>query len=379
MPNPTPGGANRIVVNTPPTLSPVGDQVANLGFMLFVTNSAQDAEQQAGLQILTFHLLSPPRGAAMNPATGVFAWAPAPDQATGSNYTINVWVEDNGLPRLSATNTFHVVVPAANTAPVIGPISDQTVSLGQTVSFTVSATDGQSPPQILTFSLDPGAPAGASIDPVSGAFTWTPAAEQVPSVNPITVRVQDNGSPALSSTRTFTVYAVTGNTAPVLGTIADKSVLVGQTVSFTVSATDVESPPQILSFTLEPGAPADASLNASSGLFSWTPTNAPSTNQFTVRVADNGTPPLSATGSFTVTVSPLRLSVGINTAGTTISISSQVVAGRHYRLDVAETLATSGSWQAVPGYEDVLANTGNLNIDLSTTGTNRFYRLVLLP
>src|SRR5207302_1871699 len=60
-----------------------------------------------------------------------------------------------------------------------------------------------------------------------------------------------------------------GNTAPVLGPIGNRSVHQGQTLTFTATATDAEAPPQILSFSLDAGAPVVAHINASSGLFSW--------------------------------------------------------------------------------------------------------------
>jgi len=47
------------------------------------------------------------------------------------------------------------------------------------------------PAQTLTYSLDGGAPAGASINAVSGAFTWTPTEAQGPGSVPITVRVTE--------------------------------------------------------------------------------------------------------------------------------------------------------------------------------------------
>jgi hypothetical protein len=87
----------------------------------------------------------------------------------------------------------------------------------------------------LTYSLDPGAPAGATIDPSTGAFSWTPAPGQGSATYNITVRVTDNGSPSLSGTQTF---AVTVNAAPTI-----TSQPVGQTVfpnanvTFSVGAT----------------------------------------------------------------------------------------------------------------------------------------------
>jgi hypothetical protein len=96
-----------------------------------------------------------------------------------------------------------------------------------------------------------------------------------------------------------------GNTPPVMAPIGNQIANVGQTVAFTVSATDTDQPPQTLTFSLV-SAPGNAVLNASTGDFSWRPqvTDANTTNSFTLEVADNG-PGLSATQSFTVTVNPL--------------------------------------------------------------------------
>ncbi|HEY4415833.1 MAG TPA: putative Ig domain-containing protein, partial [Verrucomicrobiae bacterium] len=79
------------------------------------------------------------------------------------------------------------------------------LTLGQTLAFTANATDNDLPLQTLTYSLGAGAPAGATIDAMSGFFSWTPTAIQTPGTNNITVIVTDNGLPPLSSTQVFTV------------------------------------------------------------------------------------------------------------------------------------------------------------------------------
>jgi hypothetical protein len=88
---------------------------------------------------------------------------------------------------------------------VLAPIGPQTLPEGGSLTFTVAAT-GQ-PGQALRFSLDPGAPEGAAIDPVSGVFTWTPAGYlgQGPGSYAVTVRVTANGSAALSAAETVAV------------------------------------------------------------------------------------------------------------------------------------------------------------------------------
>src|SRR6185503_11958210 len=54
--------------------------------------------------------------------------------------------------------------------------------------------------------------------------------------------------------------------------------------------------------------PPGATLNATNGVFTWTPTEAqgPSTNLITVRVTDDGSPPSSDTRSFTIVISEVN-------------------------------------------------------------------------
>jgi hypothetical protein len=88
---------------------------------------------------------------------------------------------------------------------VLTPLTNQTVTVGIQVTITNTAVDPDFPTNVLSFTLDPGAPGGASINPTSGVFTWTPSAAQAPSTNLITVRVTDDGSPALSDAKSFTL------------------------------------------------------------------------------------------------------------------------------------------------------------------------------
>ena len=59
-------------------------------------------------------------------ANGVITWTPTEAQGPGTNVFETV-VTDNGVPALSATNSFTVTVLETNTAPVLGVVSNQTV------------------------------------------------------------------------------------------------------------------------------------------------------------------------------------------------------------------------------------------------------------
>jgi len=71
------------------------------------------------------------------------------------------------------------------------------------VQFKANATDANG--DSLTFSLDPGAPPSARIDPTNGTFFWAPTRAYASTTNSITIRVTDAGSPSLSATKSFLV------------------------------------------------------------------------------------------------------------------------------------------------------------------------------
>src|SRR5256885_16388935 len=99
--------------------------------------------------------------------------------------------------------------------PVLGAIVDKIANEGIQLTFKATASDPDAG-QSLSFSLDSGAPLGATINPTNGLFAWTPSEAQGPSTNTVTVRVTDNGSPAMSAAETFSIVVTELNSAPSL-------------------------------------------------------------------------------------------------------------------------------------------------------------------
>ncbi|MBD3414941.1 MAG: hypothetical protein GF421_10985 [Candidatus Aminicenantes bacterium] len=64
---------------------------------------------------------------------------------------------------------------SSNSPPVINAVSDKIVKEGQELSFTVTATDPDG--DTLTFS-SPNLPSGATLNPSTGHFSWTPSHTQ---------------------------------------------------------------------------------------------------------------------------------------------------------------------------------------------------------
>ena len=103
-----------------------------------------------------------------------------------------------------------VLVQAINDAPTLdGVPSFIRVVRGTTLEFTATATDPDLEPGLpdLTFSLV-NAPAGAAIDPVTGAFAWPVAPDAPPADHTFEVRVADDANPAAHASKSITVRVI---------------------------------------------------------------------------------------------------------------------------------------------------------------------------
>ena len=93
---------------------------------------------------------------------------------------------------------------SVNLAPVLPEIDDEVLIAGNILTVTNAATDADSPAQTLTYSLN-NPPAGASINPTNGIFSWRPEIAQSPSTQTVVVAVSDDGVPDLTTSQNFTV------------------------------------------------------------------------------------------------------------------------------------------------------------------------------
>jgi CARDB/Immunoglobulin domain len=194
-------------------------------------------------------------------------------------------------------------VIAYTNPPTISLTSNVTLNAGQTLSLPITASD-PNPESVLTFSLAPGAPYGATVNADTGYLTWTTSPQFGGTTNRITVIVSDNSEPPLTATGTVSVFLVPVANPPMLVPIPNYTIREGRMLTFTNYAIDENNPPRPIKFSLGAGAPDNASIDSVSGVFEWQPTEfqVPSTNIISVIVADNGNPQLSAEQTFTVIV-----------------------------------------------------------------------------
>jgi hypothetical protein len=91
------------------------------------------------------------------------------------------------------TATVSVTVSPVNDPPTIQAITDKTVSWGSLLTVTPTANDVDGGPLSYSLFLSPGA--GASVNPGSGAFTWTPGSASI-GLRTATIRVSDGAATA---------------------------------------------------------------------------------------------------------------------------------------------------------------------------------------
>ncbi|HUJ71692.1 MAG TPA: putative Ig domain-containing protein, partial [Verrucomicrobiae bacterium] len=187
----------------------------------------------------------------------------------GSNlgFVFNGLIDDLRIYNRTLAPAEVLALYQADQPPVLTPISDQTVAAGQPLAFTLSATDPDS--TNLTFSAVP-LPGGATFSTSTGFFGWTPSLSQT-GAYAVTFSVTD-GLLTNSQTASITVTGGVSQVAdqpPALTPISDQTVAAGQPLAFTLSATDPDS--TNLTFFAAP-LPDGATVSASTGAFSWTPT-----------------------------------------------------------------------------------------------------------
>jgi hypothetical protein len=277
-------------------------------------------------------------------------------------------------------NAWNTVAPDFNLAA--NPTS-LTVNGGTdgTSTITVTATNGLNAVYTLSVSnLPSGVSATFTNNPIIGGaslLTLTASNSVISGTTNVTVIAQAG---LISHTKTIALTLngiAPTNRPPTLDPIADQTVNVGQTVAFIAGATDTDSPPQTLTFALLSGA-TNATLDTSSGAFSFRPLimQSDSTNNFTLKVSDNGTPSLSATQSFAVVVNPLTPpGLGsLSLAGGQISFSVSGQSGPDYAIETSTNLT---QWS-----NGFITNSPALPFNWTDDAANspqRFYRIKLGP
>ena len=193
----------------------------------------------------------------------------------------NVWTSSGDID-LSQWNGQNIYLAFQYTSD--GPANGQS-ALWQIDNIKVK---GILPPvfQTLTYSLDPGAPSGAEINPMTGEFTWTPSEYQGPLDHDIVVRVTDDGirPPNLSGTESVTVTVNEVNRPPEITAVPSGSIDEEAPYSFAIQITDPDWPANELTLVREEPN-ADIGQIDGSFVFKWTPTEEQGPGEFDLAIS----------------------------------------------------------------------------------------------
>jgi hypothetical protein len=198
------------------------------------------------------------------------------------------------------------------------------------------------------------------------------------SAEDITLLAARPGSQFAARSATNTVTLTFTNSPPSLAGVSNRVIVVGQTLVVTNGASDLQAPPQLLTYSIVT-APTNATITTNSGVFTWRApvAYANSSNVVILKVADNGSPVLASTQSFVVTVLPFA-QPGIAPSTLTsnrVQLTVSGDAGPDYTVQASTNLSTwtnlfTTNAPALPFHW----------IDTNTAGfLKRFYRAVPGP
>ncbi|MEM7124821.1 MAG: LamG-like jellyroll fold domain-containing protein [Chloroflexota bacterium] len=255
------------ISNAAPVLDAIPSQSVLQGETLTFTATASDANGDS----LTFSLGDGSAAATIDASTGVFTWATDAAITTGV-YSATVIVSDGVL---TDSQGVEITVSVDNVAPIFDPMPNQTVTQGETISFTVSASDANG--DVVTYSME-WTPAGAQFDTNTGLFTWATTDQDPVGITNLRFFAADGEA---TSELTVAITINLGSTAPVLDAIPEQSVLQGETLTFTATASDANG--DSLTFSLG-DAPAAATIDASTGVLTWATDSAVATGVYSATV-----------------------------------------------------------------------------------------------
>ncbi|MDD5435246.1 MAG: Ig-like domain-containing protein, partial [Nitrospira sp.] len=273
-------GGTATVSNRAPILNNIGNKAVARGSSMSFSISATDPDNDN----LAYTASNLPSGSSFSNSSKAFTWTPG----TTGTYTMTFTVSDG---KLTDSETIIIVVsepPVANTPPVA---QNQNISTDEddSLSITLSATDANSDDLSYTVLTNP------SHGTLSGAapnLTYSPNANYN-GTDSFTFKANDSKADSNTATISITVNPV--NDAPILSSIGNKSVNEGSSLSFTVSAADIDN--TTLTYSTQ-NRPTGSAFSSATRTFTWTPTYTQSgTYTMTFIVSD-----LELTDSETITI-----------------------------------------------------------------------------
>ena len=260
------GGVNQPPVFDPDVLLYSINESQNINLIISATDADDDT--------ITYSISNKPTSATFDSQTRVFDWTP--DFGSDGNYQVLFTASDGNGGQ--DTLTLDITIGDVNRLPSFNIIGPFDVNESVLLSFVVSATDPDN--DLLTYGAG-NLPTGASFNSTTKTFDWTPDFGSDGNYDVVFTVDDGNGG---QDTLEITINVGNVNRIPKFDNVGDKSVLVGETLTFDVLATDNDQN-DILSYSI-----SNKPLNAifTNKTFSWTPIEGEEDNYNVVFTVDDG-------------------------------------------------------------------------------------------
>jgi serralysin len=293
-----------------------------------VTYSIVDGADQAKFRITTNGVLS-------------FLMPPNFETPTDSNsdniYVVTVEASDGegGM----ATQTISVsVTPVNESSPVFTSVDAVTVPENTTSILTVTASDADFPPQTITFSIVAGADQSKFSVTPGGALSFntapdfeSPTDSNGDNVYVVVVQASDGGFTSVQAI--LVTVTLNNHHVPVITSANTANVPENSTAVLTVTATDADLPPQVVTYSLVGGADQARFAITSGGLLTFNsppnfeaPADSNGDNVYVVTVEANDGNGGTAMQAIQVTVTPVNEFGPVFTSSDSASVAENTTA-----------------------------------------------------
>lgn len=214
----------------------------------------------------------------------------------GKSYKLTFHTTDKDSTPRSSSVVVTLVVENVNRTPTLTGTTSYTVAEGQTLTFSLNASD---PDKDTLNWTTAGLPSGATFTGTGNkrTFTWTPGYNQS-GIYFLTVFVEDTGVPKQRAALSIRITVVERNLPPKITSTPPTSATEDQQYTYQAKGTDPDAGDTLL-WSLTSG-PSTAKVDPRTGLLTWTPgdNDVEKTLQFTLVVCDRGN--LCATQKWTI-------------------------------------------------------------------------------
>ena len=187
-----------------------------------------------------------------------------------------------------------------------------------------------------------------------------------PSTSPFSTDVSVTSNGGNQNVNVHGVVTPIGNRPPTWdtgGELTNQTISVGETLNFTYKASDLDG--DTLTYAFVGNHPADANLNATTGVFSWTPQTA---SQYpiviTVSATDGKSPAIQTQAQITIDIATITVSGKVTYENT----SNTPIVGAVVKLMSGTTVAGTGTTNATGDYS-ITGVTGGTSYTISATKT----------